>query len=86
MASKVLKTIFGYKIEVLEREKSTKFDSDYILFIINNNHTEIIDIEDKDDIKHIMGDVIPKQEIIDDINNWIRNNYDYCIEEINKRI
>lgn len=67
MASKTLKIIYGYKIQVLEKESSTKFDSDFILFIIRNNHTEIIDIEDVNNIKHLMGDIIPKQSIFEDI-------------------
>lgn len=86
MASKTLKTIYGYKIQILEKEKSTKFDSDFILFIIRNNHTEIIDIEDINNIKHLMGDIIPKSSIFKDIKLWIQQNYDYCIKEINKRI
>lgn len=86
MASKTLKTIYGYKIQVLEKESNNKFDSDFNLFIIKNNHTEIIDIENINNIKHLMGDVIPKQSIFEDIKLWIQQNYDYCIEEINKRI
>ena len=46
MTSKTLKTIYGYKIQVLEKESSTKFDSDFILFIIKNNHNEIINIKE----------------------------------------
>lgn len=86
MSCKSIHDFYGYQVCVLEREAgSTLFNRDLFLIIRKGNkHLEIVNVFDKNNIKHEMGDKLPKESIEKSIFNWIEDNYEYCITEIEK--